>query len=283
MFRIVSVLACPGLLAALLAIGGCGGGTVIGGGGGGGSDEGGRDGWGGWGDCGSRTVASVPDPGFVETEFSFELDAVPADSALVKVLLAGTTCQPALDTQEGKMLYEVGQQGVVLSLTTLSEIMGQKSYIRIPLSFDQRFVVEDGCLSFDIEMPEEDELPEFDPTELPKGPCGLGQLAIGHEGMVISEPEGEYVCVQVSITSVCRDCWAEDGVWYGESVMSGSYVALGSIDNVSVSTWALLCGEDDQPVSIRTGDRVDYTQTIRTEYRMSPSPEELGYEEFVLP
>jgi len=64
---------------------------------------------------------------------------------------------------------------------------------------------------------------------------------------------------------------------------SGSYVALGSINVVSVGAWTAMCNQPDRRVSIAEGDRVDFTWTMRAAYRTSFSPEELGYERFELP
>ena len=234
-------------------------------------------------DCGERTVNSFPGPGFVEMEWSFQLDAVPADSELFKVLLGVASCQQQFDAGNVGILYEVGQQGEVLALITLTGAGDQKFYIRTDPSSNQRFVVEDGCLTFKYDFPDEYTLPDFDPTEIPQGPCGVGQMAIGRDGQIVGEPVGAYICVEANFNSACHHCWVADGAWHEEYIVKGSYVALGSIDNVSVSGWAAMCDQADEPVSIRSGERVDFTWTMGTTYRTSPSPEELGYQPFELP
>lgn len=248
---------------------------------------------GGWlGQCGTRTVTTVPRSTFVEMESSFETQAEPADSALAKVLLAGIDCWGDTDYGAGTILYEVDAQGIVVSLHVLTNMNGQRLFTSQPPSDVRRFVVDDGCLRLEQETTtsggpftfEWGDPATFGAAEMPDGPCGVTGIAIGHEGIVIDQPAGEYICVRADFDSTyCRDCWEADGVWYEEWEMSGSYVALGSIDNVSVSTWAFMCNEEDRPVSIHAGDQLDFSWTMRTEFRSSPSPEELGYQEFALP
>ncbi len=233
--------------------------------------------------CGNRTVGSLPGSGFVEMEWSFQLDAMPADSSLLKVIFGGINCQQQFDLGDVAILYEVGQQGEVLSLVTLTGFGDQRFFIRTDPTFNQRFVVTDGCLTLESDIPDQGMLPDYDPTEIPEGPCGPGQLAIGEEGLAFSTQDGAYICVRPEFDSDCQDCWVEDSAWHEESVFSGSYVALGSIDNVSVRGWAAACNQPDQWVSISEGDRVDFTWTMQATYRPSPSPEDLGYEPLELP
>ncbi len=252
----------------------------------GGSPTGGQEtpgGDGGFALCGDRTVSSLPGPGFVEMESSFQLDAMPPDSPLAKVIFGGISCQQQFDAGDVAILYEVGQQGEVLSLVTLTGSGDQQFFFRTDPPFNQRFVVTDGCLTLESDIPDQDMLPDFDPTKIPEGPCRPGQLPIGHNGVAFSTQEGPYICVRVEFGTTCHDCWVEDGAWREESVFSGSYVALGSIDNVSVRAWATACDQPDQRVSIAEGDRVDFTWTMQATYRTSPSPEELGYEAFEIP
>lgn len=282
---------CGLLLSALVAMSGCGGAELAGqllprDGTGGIPDDDGRpvSDDGGFALCGNRTVGSLPGPGFVEMEWSFQLDAMPADSPLLKVIFGGISCQQQFDPGDVAILYEVGQQGEVLSLVTLTGSGDQQFFIRTDPPFNQRFVVTDGCLTLESDISDQDMLPDFDPTEIPEGRCRPGQLAIGEEGHVVGQPEGDHICIQAgSMNSACQDCWVEDGAWHMELVVSGSYVALGSIDNVSVAGWAAVCNQPDQRVSIVEGDRVDFTWTTGAAYRTSPSPEELGYQEFELP
>ncbi len=233
--------------------------------------------------CGDRTVSTLPGPGFVEMEWFFQLDATPADSTLLKVIFGGINCQQQFDLGDVAILYEVGQQGEVLSVVTLTGSRDQRFFIRTDSPFNQRFVVTGGCLTLESVVPDQGMPPDFDPTEIPEGPCGLGHLAIGEEGLAFSTQDGAYICVRPEFGSACHDCWVEDSAWHEESVFSGSYVALGSIDNVSVSGWAAVCDQPDQRVSISEGDRVEFTWTIQATYRPSPSPEDLGYEPLELP
>lgn len=255
-----------------------------------------------WGDdgstlCGDRTVSSLPSPGFVEVSSSFDVNAVPADSSLAKVMLGGMSCLPQFDAGDFAILYEVGQQGEVLSVVSLTAVGGEKVYMTTAPYLDQRFVVTDGCLALEtdfadqdefpdvgpIEVPDESEPPGFDLPETPESLCEWGQLPVGHDGVAVGTQQGPYICVRSEFSSACHDCWVEDSAWHEESVFSGSYVALGSIDNVSVRAWATACGQPDQRVSIAEGDRVDFTWTTQTTYRTSPSPEDLGYKAFELP
>ncbi len=240
--------------------------------------------WGGGeapGECGSRIVGSVPGAAFIEMDVSWELDAQPADSPLVKTLLGGIACWTHFDTQGIKLLYETDAQGTIVAVHTLFDINGRKYYTTSSPVVIDSLVVRDGCLAWEFDMPDvpDPQAPEdFDPSQFPEGPCGLGRVAVGHDGQVTREPEGEYICLEYTSSSTCRDCWMEDGVWHAESSSSASWVARGSIDDVSVSTWATLCDEPDQAVNIRDGDSVNYSLTGRTTYRVSPSPEELGYQ-----
>jgi hypothetical protein len=210
-------------------------------------------------------------------DFSWEVDIRPADSPLGKVLLGGIACWTSLGSEGARLLYESDAQGTIVALHTLFDFNGRKYYTSLPIS-NERLVIEGGCLILEHDTPDPQEPEQFDPSQFPEGPCGLGQVPVGHDGQVGREPEGEYTCVEYASYSVCQDCWTEDGVWQAESTSSATLVARGSIDNVSVSAWATLCDEPDQAVNIRDGDSVDYSLTGRTTYRVSPSPEELGYQ-----
>ncbi len=266
----------------------------------GGSPAGGQEspgGDGGFALCGDRTVSSLPGPGFVEITSSFDVNVVPADSSFAKVMLGGMSCWPQFDTGDVAILYEIGQQGEVLSVVSLMEFGGEKVYMTTAPYLNQRFVVTDGCVALETDFPDQGELPDLDPTEVPdepeppgfdlpetpESPCEWGQLPLGHDGVAFGTQEGDYICVRSEFGSACHDCWVQDSAWHEESVFSGSYVALGSIDNVSVSAWATVCDQPDQRVSIAEGDRVDFTWTMQATYRMSPSPEDLGYEALELP
>jgi len=235
--------------------------------------------------CGTRNVSSVPGPGFVEAAtLDFESDVQPGESPLMKVMFPSVLCQPDLDFDAVSMLYEVDATGTVIAIHTLMEMSGRPIYMSTAPTMGQWFTVEDGCLKLNYDLPDvdlpDDDLPDLDPPEISQGPCPAGQLAIDRQGLVVGEPNGPYVCVQADNAPSCRSCWQENGVWYEENEVSGTYIALGSLDHVSVSTWAQLCNGSNGAVDIYAGDRASFNWITRTSYRMSASPEELGYEPF---
>jgi len=78
---------------------------------------------------------------------SVSVDASPADSPLERVIFGGFDCQQ-FETTAGPVLYEVDQQGTVVSTISLFLLNDQKVYARTPVLAGLRFVVRDGCLTF---------------------------------------------------------------------------------------------------------------------------------------
>lgn len=226
-------------------------------------------------DCGRRSVNTAPGPVYVAMSMAFETDVEPADAPLAKVLFRSVACWEDSVSSAPLMLYEVGLEGEVLAIISLMEWDGGKVYTRTPMPGDQRFEVGDGCLSLAYDA----DCVEFDLTHIPYGPCGLGWPVITRQGQADGEPGGDYICV-TGTASHCSDCWVADGAWHNEVSRGGSYVALGSIEDVFVPG---ACGQPEEYVDIASGDRVQFSLAFRITYRMSASPEELGYEELELP
>ncbi|GEM_PF-7060108 len=247
------------------------------------------DGTGGGNDltCGERTVTNAPPAGYLECVATMELTVDPPESPLAKVVFGAAPCTATgePDTDPGP-IYQVDAAGNVVAIITLMEGgLGDRYFFSAAVT-DRRLEVTDGCLVSEVtggEADDEDD-DDLDPTDPPTGPCGPGRFTITRQGVTSDDVEGPYICVAAYPISACRDCWYEDGVWYDRIVTTGYYVAEGSLDGVSIDDWALVCDPESvgTTVNIQAGNRVDFTWTIITEYRESPSPQELGYQEVVL-
>ncbi len=228
--------------------------------------------------CGEQTVTSLPPAGYVEFCATVTLDADPAASALGKVTFQAALCA---DTGGGVAqcpLYEIAEDGTVLYIISLMEMNGQKVYWKQAVT-NQRLRVVDGCLVSGLDTTQQGDDDDFDPNDLPQGPCGFGRFAIDRNGVMTQNPQTPYICVETHTVSSCHDCWVEGDVWYERIVTTAYYVALGTLDGISVVGWAAVCDPQNAnaTVTISAGDRVDFTWTFVIEYRVSPSPEEMGY------
>lgn len=238
-------------------------------------------------DCGSRTVSTLPGPGYLRVNMEFlDRSIQPPDSDLGKVIWPTLMCgtMQGFDTNDLILLYELDAQNVVTATIVLMEVAGQKYYMRTAPEIDQWLEIEDGCLKLTIDDPEGSDVPLLSPDDLPAGPCDPGQLAITRDGPVFTEQvEGDYTCIAIEDQDSCHDCWQENDTWVEELRGSGAYVALGSLDQVSVATYSQICGGDVEAVNIVEGDRMEFDFTMRTTYELSLSPEELGYQEWSSP
>lgn len=246
-------------------------------------------------DCGERTVDTAPASVFIETTWAFQTAANPADSNLAKALFGENPNQTfdSGDLATTQLLYEVDAGGTVVAVYTLMELSGEKVYTRTPADeagYTARFVVDNGCLTQDITSTGDEENPEGLPDEqtgelppLPENPCGEGQVALGHEGLLTGDESGEHVCLEVTVKDGCVDCWYQEGLWHERLVYTLVYRALGSLDNVEVHPADANGGADPnsppETVDIADGDSVEQTTTTEITYRTSPSPDELGYTE----
>ncbi len=239
-----------------------------------------------------RTVSTTPSAGFVEITTTGDFDTSPADSSLARVFspwgfqTGASTCENVPPpVGDFRILYEIGADGEVLNRFMLSEVDGEKTFVTIPAMPGMRFVVEDGCLTFGFDdssdEPEDTEDDPSDPdSEIDSGPCGEEQVALGRDGKIMdSETTEEFICLALPDpeSQTCMTCSKQSDAWQMEAEVSLTVTALGTLDNVSVSTWATLCGEEDVPVTINEGD--EYTLSMSTTMVVTPSlsPEELGY------
>lgn len=235
--------------------------------------------------CGTRTVATIPGPGFIETSYDeYQMTVDPPDSPLAKTLFGFWACQQMDmdDDDTMTMLEEIDAGGHVLAHYALTEQSGTKYYTKSTPFFPQQYVIKDGCLDIDITLPTSQPATQpvvspLDPTSVPKGPCGDGQIAIDRNGQVTYAPDGPYVCVKMENASFCRDCWYGDNAWHQRVSMTADYVALGSLEGISIREYAQSCGQDVTSVNIVAGDRIRITFKMTSTHRMSPSPTELGY------
>jgi hypothetical protein len=241
-----------------------------------GTDNGGN----GTAECGIRTVSALPDAEYLKYAAVAQVDATPADSTLAKVMFQAALC-PSATTTTALTLYQLDATGVVLAIWSLTETGEDKVAYSTPVTGEQ-LVIEDRCLQHTYETTVSD---ETDPNEVlhpHENPCGEAAMSVSRDGLDW-EPTGDYICVEVHATSACRDCWAEGGIWHEQLVTTGYYVSLGTLDGISLYGWAAVCDPDhvDATGTITTGDRVDFTWTYTTEYEMSASPAELGYQQIV--
>lgn len=254
-------------------------------------DDAGRSWWdqGSLFECGSQTVSNVPGPGFVEIGFGdYSIDAQPAESALMQVVFPMGALNLDVDYESAmggtKILYEVNENAAVISQHILMEVNGQKYDTVSAPTFDAWFEVQDGCLRMQMDMGDTG-MPEVDWSELDDvpgvgdGPCGEGRIAVDRDGLVIGEPDGDYICVDLDM-DYCHDCWFENDTWYEKIEMSGRYEAQGSLDNVSIAGYVGFGDGTGETANINDGDEVSYSMVMTSEYRRSASPEELGYEPY---
>ena len=236
-------------------------------------------------DCGSQTVTNMPGAGYLQLQYDATFEGTPEDSALGKVVSGGLTC--TADTQSTPLdylaAYEIDESGNVINVCNMWETEGQKMYTCTE-SQGVYFTIEDACLAMtsDAVVVDDDGTDEtddlVDPDEITDNPCEENQVPVGHDGIIWDmQIDDEYICVEVQTDSACLDCYYENGTWYWEIRAEATYVALGSIDNVSVANWAAACQEENTPVSINQGDQYKYVYTIRQEISEIASPEDLGY------
>jgi len=242
--------------------------------------------------CGVRTVNSVPGPGFLEVVTTVTGSATPNDSGLARVLGWLVMCPNLRDPSVlgVRHLYEVGRDGQILASYILRETDGRKCFSRTEYTFvTATFIVSDGCLRQQVSV-----VNPLDPTqtetllppglssagEFPVGPCGEGQVQIGRSGTA-SDPQGDYICVSYSTEQQRCECAFRNGVWSAESGGTAVYQARGSVDGVVNDFAAFACGAPElaELVDIREGDRLRLTTNIHGEFRTSPGPQELGYED----
>jgi len=231
--------------------------------------------------CGSRTVTKAPEAGYLEMSVSIDMDIQPTDGALAKVLFGGLLCEDLFGEFEiPSILYEIGDNGEVVSMITLFEMDGQKFYSRSPFPGNQSFKLEDGC--FELGGWDGGGQLAFHSALIGYGPCGSGLPAVTQQGLTTWDPVGDYTCLTGAV-AVCQDCWNTDDAWRSETTVDGTYRASGAVSDVYAGGWASSCDAQEQLVDIQTGDQVQFTYTLRMTYTQSPSPEELGYQEFQMP
>ncbi len=242
--------------------------------------------------CGARTVNTVPGPGFLEVVTTVTGSATPNDSGLARVLGWLVMCPNLRDPSVlgVRHLYEVGHNGQILASYELQETDGRKCFSRAEYTFvTATFIVSDGCLRQQLST-----VNPLDPTqtevflppglssavELPVGPCGEGQVQIGRSGTG-SDPQGDYICVSYTTEPQRCGCAFRNNVWSAESGGTTEYQARGSLEGVVNDFAAFACGAPElaEPSDIREGDRLRLTMNIHGEFRSSPGPQELGYED----
>lgn len=229
--------------------------------------------------CNNRTITTLPPAGYVEVVMTTTIAATPADSALAKVIYQAALCPEKHGTSEIPLLYEIDAQGNILAMISLYETGGQKLFYRVALS-GEKLTVENGCVRSTREATDTTGLTGGGTGGggVTVGPCGVGQVPITREGLDYT-PDGDYICVEVHSVSACEDCRVEDDVWRYELVATAYLVAQGTLSGVSIEGWATVCdpAQKNATVTINSGDRVDIVQTTTFEYRVSQSPEALGY------
>ncbi|MBN2447685.1 MAG: hypothetical protein JXO22_13210 [Phycisphaerae bacterium] len=230
--------------------------------------------------CGSRTVTTIP-TGYVESITSLDIDVTPTDAPLAKVIFQAALCFDTSELEGYSVLYEVDSAGNVTSTISLMDNGATKMYLRTATS-GQSFSVEDGCAIMESTATTDDDADDTDDLiDPPDNTCGPMSFPVTRDGMTFDTPTGDYTCVEVHATSVCTDCWQDADGWHQTIVATGYYVAQGTLDNVSVSSWAAVCdpSNPDATVTITEGNRIDFTMTTQIDYLISDSPEDLGYEE----
>ena len=234
--------------------------------------------------CGARTVTALPRNQYIEVASTdIDFTASPPDSPLAKVLYPQALCGNGFGPSQsvpgsGKQLYEVGPNGEVLAVCTLTEAFGARSAVCLP--FDElQFVIEDGCLRLDTPYETANfDIEDFVRDQAADSPCGPGEMPLSRKGVLgVVEPGEPYICIRFEFERHCRDCGFRDGAWFETIESRFSAVARGSLDGVSAETYARLCNSPESTVNIRSGDRVTITQSYTVTYRVSPSPADLGY------
>ncbi|MCZ7597035.1 MAG: hypothetical protein M5U09_03725, partial [Gammaproteobacteria bacterium] len=179
----------------------------------------------------------------------------PADSPLAKVLFRGSLCTSVdWDFPMPTVLSEVDAQGVVVAQIVLMDSAGVKYYTRIA------FLLPDAVCRGE-RLPGPRHRHTFDnANRCGHRPARSGCQQPSDAGVrlgsadrrshrrvsLLSQPSGDYICVETQIGSYSHDCWHENGAWYDETVSTRTYRALGSLDGVSVSAWAQACSGQQQ-------------------------------------
>jgi len=235
--------------------------------------------------CGTRTVATVPGPGYIEVLGEWNVTRNPEGSALDKVVFGGGAC----DDDEGdqysyRTLYEVGDNGVLLQNCHLTDNLttGEKTYECYLYQEDPpQFIVQDNCLHLQYSWADDDD--DDDQVTVSEELCGEYNSALGHDGILYDEYDDDYICLDAEITTACWDCSISGNSWLDNRNLVASYTAQGSLSDVSVSMWAQSCSDEEDPssvvVDVNQGDRLDFVYDLATEYKTTSSPEALGYTE----
>lgn len=228
--------------------------------------------------CGTRTVVTLPPPGYLRTNFNrTTYDVTPKDAGLGKVLLPDISCQ---FNQEGSedviQLFQVDAIGNVLRIYTLTETDGEKTYTSEVPTNAQRVALRDNCLVLLTSMGAED--PSIVPgNDSGYNPCPDGQVAIGPNGTQVTADDGEFICVDLLSTELCIDCQRVGDTWTQEMTASGIALARGTIEDVQATEFDADCEPVSIAVDIEAGDAVEYATTNRVSFSVSDSPEALGY------
>lgn len=234
--------------------------------------------------CGARIVTALPSNQYVEVaSTNADFTATPADSPLAKVLYPQALCGggfvpgqsvPGSATQ----LYKVGPDGGIVAVCTLTEAFGARTAMCLPID-EWQFVLEDGCLR--LNRPNEIgdfDLEDFIRDQSADSLCGPGEMPLSRKGILgVIEPGEPYICIRFEFERHCRDCGFRDGAWFETTESRFSAVAVGSLDGVSAGIYAQLCNVPETTVDIHSGDHVTITQSYTVTYRLSPTPEDLGY------
>jgi len=246
--------------------------------------------------CGSRNTRTTPTNVYLEfaiTEASLEID--PPDSALGAVVFPSFACdassgfsQDLIENYYAQMVMEIGPGGEWLSTCTLQDGGDEKIADCSAPSSATRFMIEQGCLTEAVTPDGYDADVVFDAWDsyYDDGDAGFfdvlcpeDQIPLWRYGdSLFPDPDGEYICLAVEITTACLDCTEEDGVWSHRTQVTSEFVALGDLDNTPISGYDAYCENELDPIDIRAGDRVTVTQTLAYEYRVTASPDVLGYD-----
>lgn len=236
--------------------------------------------------CGTQTVTTLPRELYVErVSTAVPLTASPADSPLAKVLYPEAVCGRDVGSsfvvpESGRQLYEVGSDGRVIAVCTLTETPGTRAAVCLPFE-EWRFVIDDGCL--ELRQGSGGDMGNFDIADIldsvVQNPlCEPGEIPLSRRGLLGPVEDGEpYICIRFEVEHHCTDCGTRDGEWFETTELRFSATARGSLDGVSAEEYARLCNSPESTVNIRSGDRVTITRSYTVTYRASPSPHELGY------
>lgn len=238
--------------------------------------------------CGARTVTHVPVHQYVSADTTDYLLSVDRpESPLAQVLAPYIACSEGrITSNEGasmaRDLLRVGADGEIMARYSLSQAFGRKiaSFLTVE---NERFVVEDGCLHLQRDHASQPfDSDAFLPadTDTPDSTCGPGRLALYRGGLFgARDADDEPVCVRFEVQKSCRDCGFENGEWVESIEMRYAFVSEGTLEGIDPARITGRCDESEGPLSIHVGDRITFTLKYTQRYRLSSSPQELGYEE----